>query len=132
MAYPRGYLTPAEIALQLDQLGENGSSSDEGQIEVESDDDGLDNLSIDDEDGYDDGPSESQEVVIEPADDLVGEIALTPPPVSPGSQDMFLPSPQPAVTEPVSPQPAVSALEPPARRGRLQTRQARRQPNSGK
>jgi hypothetical protein len=127
-------LTPAEIALQLDQLGENGSSSDEGQIEAESDDDGLDNLSIDDEDGYDDGPSESQEVVtgIEPADDLVGEIALTPPPVSPGSQDMFLPSPQPAVTEPVSPQPAVSALEPPARRGRLQTRQARRQPNSGK
>ena len=139
MVRPRTALTPAQIALQLDN--EESEHSDEGDITSESDDDGLGtgNMSLDDDDGHEEGPVESQQTFLEPEDD---PIAITPPPVSPGSQDMFLASPEPgdpgslsAITSPVrgvqAPQPAVTMPQPavaapqhavtgPAKRGRMQ------------
>jgi hypothetical protein len=127
MVLPRVLKTEAEI---LDQL----AKSDDEDL-LQSDDDGLGEISFDDEDGYDDGPEESEEVFIEPAHNplpaftplLTEDQPLTPPPLSPGSQDMFLPSPW---SEETMPQRAVT--EPPAKRRRLPTKQARQQPNSGK
>jgi len=120
MVHPRNLLTPSEIARHLD-IYESQHSDDEGDSEVESDDDGLGagNMSLDDEDGYDDGPEESQEIIVE----SVEAVSLTPPPPSPGSQDMFLSSPESADTEPhpahtalqpadIAPQPADTALQP--------------------
>jgi len=96
MVKPRSHLTPAQIALQLDNFESEGSG-DEGGSDIESDDDGLGagNMSFDDEDGHDNGPEEYQETFIDPVDNPVEDVTITPPPLSPGSQDMFLYSPPP-------------------------------------
>lgn len=90
MAYPK-VLTEVEIARIL-----------EGE-----DDDDLDSISVDDEDGDDDGPEEFEEVFSD-------RPPPTMPPVSPGSQDMF---------EEELPSPTASLQEPPAKRRRLQSHQ---------
>jgi hypothetical protein len=94
-------------------------------LEEDDDGDGLDSISVDDDDGSDDGPDESEEVLR----------LVQPALLSPGSQDMFdeLPSPskEPSFPcakrqRPSSPVAATSTEEPPAKR------QRRQQHNSGK
>lgn len=98
-------------------------------LDSDSDNDGLDSISVDDSDGDDDGPEETEEVLkprpLTPP--ILTPPPLTPPPLSPGSQDLFdeLPSPS---RQPVAKRQRPSssaATAPPAKR------QRRQQCNSG-